>query len=170
MPKLLAFFPCDRVITDIHDNSVSAINIFASVQVERPEKKRATKASKPGKRETSQLKWTAFTLWKLSAEELGTEFSQLLHLTAPDGKRLFSAPCQFTASKLNHRVTIQINGFPAGPEGRFTLTVSIGTSAEDAKTQDPVGTFPIDLTISVKPQAEKSTTARHSKKRARAVH
>lgn len=134
MPKLLAFVPCERVLTD-QGNNVSIISILSNVavSVQVPEN-----AAIP-------LHWEIFSLWQQEADDAGKTLEQYCELRDPDGRAVLKSVLEFQVTAPSQRNVVTVIGFPIAPRGgEYALVLFLRETNGERKE---LATFPIIVVV-----------------------
>jgi hypothetical protein len=120
MPNLKALLACEKVIFD-QEGPVSVISIFQQMKVQ------LTGAPLPEKAISPTL-WSVFVLWESDPREVGSQFTQVLKVTAPDGSVFLEHEGLFTNNSVDEtqvKTKIQVPGLPIWKEGWITVSVNL---------------------------------------------
>jgi len=138
MPDLLVFAPCERVIVNEQDNTISLITLFRrlDISVPRAEAPLAPNAMAP-------MRWWVLTIWDRQGEDEGRRYEQRVALEDFRGEIIFEVPqtesFQMTADE--QRVINFINYFPIGRAGDFRLILSLREVGQQGWRQ--IKTYPM---------------------------
>lgn len=141
MAKLLAFFPCGKVVIDRTDNNVSVSDILQEISAAVPKELMPVpvKAIVPSS-------WTVFSMWYRDADIQSAPFDVQSRVIAPDGSTLLDAlPSSHVTfdnnTKTSQRVINLLQGFPIGAPG--VCHVLLMTKAEGESDFHEVARYPI---------------------------
>jgi len=110
MPRLLLFAPCQNVIIDRENNTVSLISILQKINY-RP------KTELQGPTTTNiavPMQWAVLAFWKRNAGEENKTFEQRLALLGDDDRVLLESVATWKFIEDSHRVITRALGFPIG--------------------------------------------------------
>ena len=110
MPKLLLFAPCEKVIIDHDNNTVSLISVFQQVQFQVPDNSGLPeKAALP-------MQWYMLSMWKKEEGDTDQEFEQRFLLRGENNETILEsvAAWHFAPEIEVHRHTIRTLGLPLG--------------------------------------------------------
>ena len=141
MPRLLAFFPCEKIVIDTANN-VTAVSMLQECRVQIP-----AGAGAPPRGTVVPYSWTAFSLWQREDQDQDTPFESRSVLVSPSGETLIEGSLatnnydNFT--KQYQRVVEQFPVLPVWSQGRCNLVLKYRLRGE----QDfrDVARFPFDI-------------------------
>jgi hypothetical protein len=139
MPRLLAFLPCEKLIVNQEDNTTSLITVLESAQINVPRIPDEAPANI-----AVPLHWTVYSLWRKEDGDVGKRFEQRVRLILPDGQIRVDNTIGFEIGAIhqNHRVTLQVGGFPIiAASGECVLRLSLRESGQ-ADWQD-IADYPV---------------------------
>jgi hypothetical protein len=149
MPKLTILAACEKFIID-RAELPSLINIFQNLDVQLANEAIPEHAITP-------LKWSVFTLWQHTLEELDVEFIQHLEVIAPNGKKFIASSTRFKVTSprgLQTKIGYELQALPISNEGVFTVRVWLES------TPDLISEYRFTLThVPAKAEAQESVTA-----------
>ena len=139
MPTLLLFAPCERVLSDQGDNSVSLITLLTGISASLP-----FPAEQPIPENTVvPIRWSLLALWKASADDSAKQFGQRIVLESPSGKVLLTANAEFVFTKPIVRTVVQFTSFPLTEFGEYRVRLELQES-EGANWKE-ITTFPFEV-------------------------
>lgn len=121
MPKLVVLAACERVIIDRTAALPSLINIFQRMNIRLQDAPLPDNAISP-------TRWSIFTLWQHTPEELGVEYTQKLEVINPQGGKFGEGTVKFRiteADDLQSKNSIELFGLPITSEGFVKVRVWI---------------------------------------------
>lgn len=128
MPKLYIFVTCEKVII-AKDEQTSLISLFNVMNVMIPTDQTDPIASNA----VVPKEWVIFTSWEREPQDDGKEYSQIIEILYPDGTH-FAKPRDFKftipAGKSHYQCTTNVNGFPIGQLGMYTVKMRLERNAE----------------------------------------
>jgi hypothetical protein len=120
MPNLATLTVCERVIVDAK-GIPSLINIFQKMHIMISET--------PGAQDAAiGIRWSVFTIWQTTSDEIGKEFTQHTEITAPDGKQFSYSQAKFRRSPIqdpNLNINVEVLSMPIWAEGLVNVAVWI---------------------------------------------
>jgi hypothetical protein len=119
MPKLLILAACERVLIDRAGNLPSLINIFQRMNI------RLQDAPLP-ENAVSPARWAVFTLWQMTPEEKGIEYTQRMEIISPSGSKYGEGITKFLVKEdddLQAKNHLDIFGLPINVEGFVKVRV-----------------------------------------------
>lgn len=114
MPKLAMIVICDKVLFDRASNLPSLITLFTRVSAE------VTPETPLPENAVSPLRWSIFTKWDCTGEELNTAFRQKTEVVSPNGSIYASVETPFSIVDMNDlssRNATEIFGVPVSQPG-----------------------------------------------------
>ena len=141
MPKLLAFFPCDKVVIDQLQNNVSVSAIIEEVVAGIPEK-----LMPPPNGAVVPNNWTVFAMWHRDTSENTVPFEVMARFFSPNEKLLVQTSPPTRANfdnntKTSQRVVLNLNGFPIGAPGICQIALMMKADGETDFSE--VARFPV---------------------------
>ncbi len=134
MPRLLLFVPSEKAILSAEENTVSLISVLEEINVSKP----------PDSNTVVPLRWSVVALWQQLANEEGKTYEQRTSLVFPDGKETAEAILRLEFDKQKYRTTVNINAFPVGQEGTYTLKIWLREVGDDPWKE--ITNYPIIVT------------------------
>ena len=122
MPKLLAYLPCEKVVTEQGSNNVSIISLLETINVIVP-----PNAPPPPPNSVIPIAWTIFSLWQREEGDTG-EFQCKSVVTSPNGETLLEgSPARWRFENANFRQQIieKITGFPIWTPGPCQIKMNL---------------------------------------------
>ena len=144
MPKLQVFAPCEKVIISQDENNPTLIAILSSIslQTDAETLNHALEAGPDGAIAMAPLRWAIFSMWQREDSDGSQEFTQTVEVESPSGKIILSNRSAFTfsADANNHRITLQLPGFPVRESGPYIIRTSLdGKHITDYRRECPAG-------------------------------
>lgn len=129
MPKLLLFAPCERVVIDQTDHSVSLISLLTGITASVP-----FPPDLPMPENTAlPMRWYVLAVWKGNSEDVQKTFDQRVVLRSPLGSELLSLDLAFNlANAPIVRSVAHLSSFPLPQFGEYVLTLSLKTTEEES--------------------------------------
>jgi len=121
MPTLATLTICERVIIDVK-GIPSLINIFQKMHI------MISKGERPAQDAAIAARWSVFTIWQTTSDEINKEFTQHTEITAPDGKQFSYAQAKFKRSPAqdpNLNINVEFPSMPIWSEGSINVAVWI---------------------------------------------
>lgn len=139
MPKILLFAPCEKVIVDEKENTVSLISILESVQIPIP---MSHDAKLPGNVEIPS-RWYLLSIWQREEND-AEQYEQRAEIVLPDGRSInpHSTPIKFPPHSRNARNVIQVGAWPLSVKGHCLVKLSIREVKPESQWRE-VTTFPV---------------------------
>lgn len=148
MPRLLLFAPCQKVIIDRDDLSITLVSVFPGLTAEIP-------AKEVGKIPTSAVTpadWAMAIIWLRLPGEADRTFEQKVDIVAPDGQHISGGTLVFKMTQRTHNVSVRAQGMPIGQAGEYELELyvrEVGVTEEWQK----VAEYPIEIKHSIQQAA-----------------
>lgn len=111
MPKLLFFLPCEKVIIDQSNNTVSLIDILEAIHIALSESEEANIPADVG----VSLVWHLIAVWQAEPNDADKELEVRFAIASPLGEEFNLGEAKsfrFEADKPNFRNLIRVIGFP----------------------------------------------------------
>jgi hypothetical protein len=144
MPKLLVFAPCEKVIIDQSENTVSLVTLLGDLQVG------VVPGTAVPKDSTTPLHWSAFALWHREASDEGKQYESRCTLVSPNGNILIeSGTAVFEMTKAGNNNVHRFLGFPVWEPGKCWLKLwirEVGSSQWNEIASYPIGVIHISPT------------------------
>lgn len=141
MLKLLAFAPCEKVVTSSEDNSGSLITILQGFSIQAP------MPLERSQRVLLPIQWQIFTLWEYSPDD--HVYTQRFELESPSGAiLLYGEAAVINLDQKDRRFQRNVGksfGFPIDGDGDYVLRLLLKTDDSDFVE---LMTFPIPITLS----------------------
>jgi hypothetical protein len=128
MPRLLAFVPCEKVVSEQGSDAKSIINILEGLSVLIPHG-----APPPPINSFIGMNWSIYALWEMNSAEENSSFQARSRLLSPSGAELFSGALwdwRFPVSG-KHQTIEKIGGFPIWAPGRCSLVHLLKTPSDN---------------------------------------
>ena len=120
MPRLILFAPCQKVISDKFDGSLSMIGIIDGFTLFVEES-----ASIPEEAAT-KISWVAVSVWNRQDGDEGKTFEQRMDIVKPNGDRpRTDKGTEFRMTEHSHEVVLFASAFPAGMASEYKLILSV---------------------------------------------
>jgi hypothetical protein len=139
MPRLLLFAPCDNVLMTGDAQSASLIIVLTQINFQGPF------PDNMPPNPLAPMRWSTFSQWEMSIDEVGIRYTQKVRLMAPDGTEIHSNVVEFTGeqNKPIHRIVTTNFGFPVIPEGAYRLVLSLERSGHGDWSD--IGDYPLQI-------------------------
>lgn len=146
MPNLLLFAPCQKVIINGQDNTVSLIGLLENVTVSVEDGSVSENAVAPSP-------WDVIVIWERLPEDMGILYDQRIQLLLADGNESLESVVQFEMAERTIRNMLNIRGFPIGQAGSCALRLSIreANTGEDWRV---LAGYPITVSYSESSQID----------------
>jgi hypothetical protein len=126
MPQLTIFTVCEKVIVDAK-GIPSLINLFQRMDLQLQDTPLPEDAIAPGR-------WAIFSVWQLTAGEVGKDFIQHTRINKPDGTIFseFSQPFRVESEiDMQAKTFVEIMGIPVGKQGRIQILTWLAGAEDD---------------------------------------
>ena len=139
MLKLITFVPCEKIIINQDDNTVSLVSLMESIKTFIPE----SEASNLPENAVVPFNWCIYALWHRGSEET-EKYEERVELALPDGRIAFQSIQSFemTPNHRHHRTTVNIRGFPVLPAGEYAIKLFLRKAGEENPWEE-VAQYPI---------------------------
>ncbi len=127
MPKLLIFAPCEKVIVNHDDRTLSLISILEGVNATVPQ------GITVSPDEIYPKAWVIVASWRRTPEDDNRHFEQLIQILLPNGDEALKAISILEMTNRDYRLVINVDGFIVGRPGEHILRLSlreVGTNAD----------------------------------------
>lgn len=125
MPKPLIFVPCEKIIINELDNTVSLITVIDTVTI-------AVQGDAGIPEDTLvPQKWHIYTLWHRTLGEEGKSYEQRITLLNPNGTEIINEIRPFTLIEVKHQIVINVGSIPVGVAGQYNINLSIRELGQD---------------------------------------
>jgi hypothetical protein len=142
MPRLLAFLPCEKVIINQGDNTVTLVSLMQGIAGN------ASDRDAPYDRELmGRLTWNIFTMWLQEPEHDEREYQQRVTLIDPLGRIRIEAISSFRFEKPIHRVAGVVEVVPVWPSGRYSMNLQLKLKDDAADWGEYVASYPLDISV-----------------------
>ncbi|MGC1376936.1 MAG: hypothetical protein WA821_11955 [Anaerolineales bacterium] len=142
MPKLLLFAPCQKILVDKLENSISLINVMHGLAAGRVENTSLEPMSPDTK---IPLQWAIGTLWLRSSDDGEKTFEQRTEMIIPDNTRMEINVQSFVMTHRTHQIAMRAGAFPVGLPGEYKLVLSLREVGTNDEWQE-LAEYPIELT------------------------
>ena len=119
MPRIPVFVACNEAIIDEQRQNLSVISVIEKVTA------MTSGTSKLPPDAAAAMQWSAIAQFQRLPEDEGKEFEFRVDLITPSKTSALSFTGLFDISRPNHRVVLNVTGFPIGELGTYTLTLSL---------------------------------------------
>lgn len=142
MPHILLFAPCQKVIIDQIDTSISLISIISGVVVNMPPHDEANPLPE---NIAVPMQWAAVSVWLRLAEDENRLFEQQVNILGP-GRHIFQsdAVVQFSMTERTHQIYVAASAFPFREAGEYALILSIRERDQNQEWRQ-VAEYPIEM-------------------------
>jgi len=127
MPRLLAYLPCEKVVTEQGSNNVSIISVMETITIGVPQG-----SAPPPPQTFVGMNWTIYSLWQKEEGDVG-EFQSQSIFFAPNGERVFEGVAttwRFEPEQHRYQVIDRVGGFPIWAEGPCRLSLLLKTPSD----------------------------------------
>jgi hypothetical protein len=139
MPKILLFAPCEKVIIDHKENTVSLISILERVHIPIP---MSHDAKLPDNVEIP-TRWFLLSIWQREDND-GEQYEQRYEIVLPDGRSInpHSTDIKFHPHLNNARNVVEVGAWPLSMKGHCLVKLSLREVKPESQWRE-VATFPI---------------------------
>lgn len=139
MPRPVLFVPCERVIVNAKDQTLSLITVLENVQF-------YTDADEVPSDAVMDVTWSAVTIWLRDDADQAQRFEQRLHVIAPDGRISTDAVMTFDlTAQPRIRNIVEVSGFPVAPPGIFILRLSLREAGKADDDWQHITDYPLPV-------------------------
>jgi hypothetical protein len=144
MPKPLLFVGCEKIILDAQ-GTATLVGVLQTLTVALPPNVVVPKDA------ISPKEWGVFTMWTLTPEDSGVQFTQVIEMEWPDGRIFKKAEVPFKPEKgAVQQTSASIIGFPIGQTGTLKLKTWL---ERDGRRLGEIQIYPVSVAHGVAPIA-----------------